>query len=98
MPPEKSFLTIDGELSDPRQSSHCPRLRDLLTLARILLPLRDTPGEQAQVDLAQFEVIFTEETRRTTRIVWLFACVVGFSRLIWAGLSRAAAPKPADGS
>jgi hypothetical protein len=41
------------------------------------------PGEQAQVDLARFEVVFTDEPG-VTRIVWLFSMVLGFSRLIWA--------------
>jgi transposase len=41
------------------------------------------PGEQAQVDLARFEVAFTDEPG-ITRIVWLFSLVLGHSRLIWA--------------
>jgi len=41
------------------------------------------PGEQAQVDLARFEVAFTDEPGQT-RVVWLFSMVLGFSRLIWA--------------
>jgi transposase len=41
------------------------------------------PGEQAQVDLARFEVAFTDEPG-VTRIVWLFSLVLGHSRLIWA--------------
>ena len=44
------------------------------------------PGEQAQVDFAQFQVIFTDEPS-LTRIVWLFSLVLGYSRLIWARLS-----------
>jgi transposase len=41
------------------------------------------PGEQAQVDFAQFNVVFTDEPE-TPRVVWLFSMVLGFSRLIWA--------------
>ena len=41
------------------------------------------PGEQAQVDFAQFQVVFTDEPTRP-RIVWLFSMVLGYSRLIWA--------------
>jgi transposase len=41
------------------------------------------PGEQAQVDLARFEVIFTDEPG-ISRIVWLFSMVLGYSRQIWA--------------
>ncbi|MBR0939530.1 IS21 family transposase [Bradyrhizobium jicamae] len=41
------------------------------------------PGEQAQVDFAQFDVAFTDEPGMR-RIVWLFSMVLGYSRLIWA--------------
>jgi transposase len=41
------------------------------------------PGEQAQVDLARFEVEFSNEPG-VMRIVWLFSMVLGYSRLIWA--------------
>lgn len=41
------------------------------------------PGQQAQVDFARFEVGFADEPG-TRRVVWLFALVLGHSRLIWA--------------
>jgi transposase len=41
------------------------------------------PGEQAQVDFAQFHVVFADEPM-TPRIIWLFSMVLGYSRLIWA--------------
>ena len=41
------------------------------------------PGEQGQVDFARFQVVFTDEPT-TSRIVWLFSMVLGYSRLIWA--------------
>ena len=41
------------------------------------------PGEQGQVDFAQFQVTFTDEPT-TPRLVWLFSMVLGYSRLIWA--------------
>jgi transposase len=41
------------------------------------------PGEQAQVDFAQLQVVFTDEPT-VPRIVWLFSLVLGCSRLIWA--------------
>src|SRR3954462_12906133 len=41
------------------------------------------PGEQAQGDLARFEVAVTDEPG-VQRIVWLFSLVLGHSRLIWA--------------
>ena len=40
------------------------------------------PGEQGQVDFAQFQVVFADEPT-TPRIVWLFSMVLGYSRLIW---------------
>ena len=40
------------------------------------------PGEQAQVDFAQFRVGFTAEPG-VVHIVWLFSIVLGYSRLIW---------------
>lgn len=45
--------------------------------------MRRPPGEQGQVDFAQFQVVFTDEPG-TPRIVWLFSMVLGHSRLIWA--------------
>jgi transposase len=41
------------------------------------------PGDQAQVDFAQFQVAFADESG-VTRIVWLFSLVLGYSRLLWA--------------
>jgi transposase len=41
------------------------------------------PGDQAQVDFAHFQVVFTDEPS-VMRIVWLFSFVLGHSRLIWA--------------
>lgn len=44
----------------------------------------ETPaGEQAQVDFAQFQVVFQAEPG-VVRIVWLFSLVLGHSRLIFA--------------
>ena len=40
------------------------------------------PGQQAQVDFAQFRVRFTSAPD-SVQIVWLFSMVLGFSRLIW---------------
>lgn len=41
------------------------------------------PGEQAQVDFAQFQVRFSDNPEHV-EIVWLFSMVLGYSRLIWA--------------
>ena len=60
-------------------------LRDLRPTPRPGFEVRfeTPPGEQAQVDFAQFDVEFTDEPG-VRRIVWLFSMVLGFSRLIWA--------------
>ncbi len=39
-------------------------------------------GEQGQVDFVHFQVVFTDEPS-TSRVVWLFSMVLGYSRLIW---------------
>jgi transposase len=52
-------------------------------LPRFQVRFETPPGDQAQVDFAQFQVQFTDEPA-LTRIVWLFSLVLGFSRLIWA--------------
>ena len=51
-------------------------------LAPLEVRFETPPGAQAQVDFAQFQVVFTDEPA-VTRIVWLFSLVLGFSRLIW---------------
>lgn len=45
------------------------------------------PGQQAQVDFAQFRVRFTSQPDGV-QIVWLFSMVLGFSRLIWARFAQ----------
>jgi transposase len=60
-------------------------LRDVRPASQPVFEVRfeTAPGEQAQVDFAQFQVVFTDEPL-TPRIVWLFSMVLGHSRLIWA--------------
>jgi transposase len=50
---------------------------------RFEVRFKTSPGEQAQVDFARFEVVFADEPG-VRRIVWLFSMVLGFSGLIWA--------------
>ncbi|MDB5582077.1 MAG: integrase core domain protein [Bradyrhizobium sp.] len=45
------------------------------------------PGQQAQVDFAQFRVRFTSAPN-SVQIVWLFSMVLGFSRLIWGRFAQ----------
>jgi transposase len=60
-------------------------LRDLRPPAAPAFEVRfeTPPGDQAQVDFAQFQVAFTDEPG-TIRIVWLFSLVLGYSRFLWA--------------
>ena len=60
-------------------------LRDVRPVedARFEVRFETAPGEQGQVDFAQFQVVFSDEPT-TPRIVWLFSMVLGYSRLIWA--------------
>ena len=39
------------------------------------------PGEQAQVDFAQFKTVFADQPERV-RVVWLFSLVLGYSRFL----------------
>jgi transposase len=60
-------------------------LRDLRPPAAPAFEVRfeTPPGDQAQVDFAQFQVAFTDEPG-TIRIVWLFSLVLGYSRFLGA--------------
>jgi transposase len=60
-------------------------VRDVRPLASTGYEVRfeTPPGDQAQVDFAHFETVFTDEPG-VVRKVWLFSLVLGYSRLIWA--------------
>lgn len=45
------------------------------------------PGQQAQVDFAQFRVRFSGAPD-SVQVVWLFSMVLGFSRLIWGRFAQ----------
>ena len=53
------------------------------------------PGDQAQVDFAQFQVVFADEPG-ADRIVWLFSMVLGYSPADLGALRPP--PGPADGA
>jgi transposase len=61
---------------------------DLLREVRPVVPppfelrFETPPGQQAQVDFAQFQTEFTDEPG-VIRIVWLFSLVLGHSRMMW---------------
>jgi transposase len=60
-------------------------LRDLRPTAPAPFEVRfeTPPGRQAQVDFAHFRTVFTDDPG-TERILWLFALVLGHSRMLWA--------------
>ena len=63
-------------------------MTDLLREIRPVVPppfelrFETPPGQQAQVDFAQFQTEFTDEPG-VMRIVWLFSLVLGHSRMMW---------------
>ena len=61
-----------------------PFLRDVRPPTRTQFERRfeTPPGQQAQVDFAEFTVEFTDEPG-VTRKVWLFSMVLGHSRWLW---------------
>src|SRR6266480_4934119 len=67
------YTAVTDELRDIRPAS----------LPTFEVRFETPPGDQAQVDFAQFQVVFADEPTET-RIVWLFSFVLGYSRLIWA--------------
>jgi transposase len=90
----KAYPGLTGArlLRELRERGYLGGYTSVTDFLRDVRPVRDrhfevrfetAPGEQAQVDFAQFNVVFTDEPE-TPRIVWLFSMVLGFSRLIWA--------------
>ena len=76
------------EIKDLGYSGGYPELTDFLRDVRppseqgFEVRFETPPGEQVQVDFAQFYVVFTDEPT-TPRIVWLFSMALGYSRLTW---------------
>ncbi len=77
-------------LREIRQLGYGGGYSQLTDYLRDIRPATDTgfehrfetaPGEQAQVDFAQFKAVFTDEPERM-RVVWLFSLVLGFSRFL----------------
>jgi len=89
MMPDRSGMEVLREIREHGYTGGYTAVTDFLREVRPspTLPFEvrfETPaGEQAQVDFAHFEVIFTDEPS-APRIVWLFSLVLGYSRLIWA--------------
>ena len=63
------------------------RCRDAPATLPFEVRFETPPGRQAQVDFAQFQVVFADEPA-VTRIVWLFSLVLGSSRWLWARFVR----------
>ena len=69
---EGSYSTLKSFLRELRPPLHAPFSQRFET----------PPGEQAQVDFAEFKVQFTDEPG-VIRKVWLFSLVLGHSRWLW---------------
>ena len=89
--PELSGRRLHRELRDLGYAGGYTRLTDFLRDVRpAAVPgfeqrFETAPGQQAQVDFAQFRTAFTDEPG-VVRIVWLFSLVLGHSRMLWARL------------
>lgn len=72
-------MGYEGSYSTPK-----PFLRELRPPRRLPFAQRfeTPPGRQAQVDIAEFKVEFTDEPG-VIRKVWLFSLVLGHSRWVW---------------
>jgi transposase len=86
--PELTGRRLHRELKALGYRGGYTALTDLLREIRPVVPppfelrFETPPGQQAQVDFAQFQTEFTEEPG-VMRIVWLFSLVLGHSRLLW---------------
>ena len=86
--PELTGRRLHRELKALGYRGGYTALTDLLREIRPVVPppfelrFETPPGQQAQVDFAQFQTEFTEEPG-VMRIVWLFSVVLGHSRLLW---------------
>lgn len=69
---EGGYTAVTDFLREVRPSGRVPFERRFET----------SPGQQAQVDFAEFTVSFTDEPG-VTRKVWLFSMVLGHSRWLW---------------
>jgi transposase len=87
--PELTAVRLWRELKDRGFAGAYTAVKRAVAAVRPAAPLpvevrfETPPGEQAQVDLARFEVAFADEPG-VKRVVWLFSLVLGHSRLIWA--------------
>ena len=87
--PQLSGRRLQREVRDLGYAGGYTTITDFLRTVRppATLPFEvrfeTPPGRQAQVDFAQFQVIFADDSE-VPRIVWLFSLVLGSSRWLWA--------------
>ena len=87
--PELTGRRLHRELRDLGYTGGYTRLTDFLRDVRPAAApgferrFETAPGQQAQVDFAQFRTEFSDEPG-VVRIVWLFSLVLGHSRMLWA--------------
>jgi transposase len=87
--PDLSGSRLLRELRELGYAGGYTQLTDFLRDVRPVRPsgferrFETPPGQQAQVDFAQFRTEFADEPG-AVRVVWLFSLVLGHSRLIWA--------------
>ena len=86
--PELSGRRLHRELAALGYRGGYTAVTDLLREIRPVVPppfelrFETPPGQQAQVDFAQFQTEFTDDPG-VVRIVWLFSLVLGHSRMMW---------------
>jgi transposase len=99
--PELTAVRLLREVRELGYRGGLTALKDYVRTVRPCAPaafehrFETAPGQQAQVDFAEFRVEFTEDPG-WVRKVWLFSLVLGFSRLA-VGTLRAA-PGSGDGA
>jgi transposase len=86
--PELTGRRLHRELAALGYCGGYTAVTDLLREVRPVVPppfelrFETLPGQQAQVDFAQFQTEFADEPG-VIRIVWLFSLVLGHSRMMW---------------
>jgi transposase len=86
--PELTAVRLLREVRELGYSGGLTALKDYVRTVRPCAPaafehrFETAPGQQAQVDFAEFRVEFTEDPG-WVRKVWLFSLVLGFSRWLW---------------
>jgi len=86
--PELTGRRLHRELGTLGYRGGYTAVTDLLREIRPAVPppfelrFETPPGQQAQVDFAQFQTEFADEPG-VVRIVWLFSLVLGHSRMLW---------------